>query len=203
MAETIDKAVQTLLTGGVIIYPTETLYALGCLYTRREALARITELKKRPRQKPLPLIIGDISQLGLVTSYESRELSLLAERFWPGPLSVLVPTLPGLPREIQDARGLTSIRVTPHPTARDLCLKAGGPLAATSANVGGKPAAEGPADLNDNLAWAVDMVIAGPPHPGGGPPSTVVKIEGPGELSIVRPGKITPEELKRAGFKVY
>jgi len=198
----LENALSVIAKRGCLIYPTETYFALGAGAFYPEAAARVFTLKAREKAKPLPLVLGSLDQLSLVTKDRSPELSLLAEKFWPGPLSVLVPALPSLPGEVQDERGLTSVRVTPHQTAAKLCLDAGLPLIATSANKTGHPPAVRPKDLDPELCRAVDLVLDKPPFPGGGPASTVVGMEPGMRLFVYRQGPVSVQALKKAGFEV-
>lgn len=198
----MQRACAVVTGGGVLVYPTETLYAIGCSGLDEAAAARVFALKNRDHSKPLPLIIAETEQLSLITNWMPDDLFELGQRFWPGPLSVLVPTLPGLPPQIQDRRGLTSVRVTPHPVAAELARRTGVPLVATSANISGKSAVARPSALDPALTAGVDDVLDVEPWPRGGDPSTVVGIERPGELTIYREGAISRAELEAAGFAV-
>lgn len=202
-ARRIARAVELVRGGGCLIYPTETLYGLGGDGLSPAVAARVAALKGRPAGKPLPLILGSLDMLPLVTDQAGEGLMRLAAAFWPGPLSVLAPALPSLPAEVRDSAGLTSVRVTPHPIAARLSREAGVPLIATSANLSGRPPACRPGDLDPVLAAAVDLVLDEPPWPGGGPPSTVVKVleHGAGlRIAVLRPGAVPVEALLRAGF---
>jgi len=198
----LEDGRRVIANRGCLIYPTETYYALGAGAFHAQTAARIFTLKARKRTKPLPLILGSPDQLCLVTKTRSPELSLLADTFWPGPLSILVPAVPSLPSEVKDARGLTSVRVTPHPTAAKLCLDAATPLIATSANKSGHPPAARPKDLDPELCRSVDLIIDKPPWPAGGPASTVVGIESGMRLVVHRQGPVSMQTLKKAGFEV-
>ncbi|MDY7000278.1 MAG: L-threonylcarbamoyladenylate synthase [Thermodesulfobacteriota bacterium] len=201
-SDSLKNGLSVIAGLGCLIYPTETYFALGAGAFHAKAASRVFRLKAREKAKPLPLILGSLDQLSLVTSMRSPELSLLAEKFWPGPLSVLVPAVASLPREVQDARGLTSVRVTPHPTAAKLCLDARLPLIATSANKSGHPPAVRPEDLDPELCRSVDFVLDEPPHPGGGPASTVVGMEPGMRLVMYRQGPVSETALREAGFEI-
>ncbi len=197
------RAVDLVRSGGCLIYPTETLYALGGDGRSAAVAARVQELKARPGDKPLPLILGGLDMLPLVTAALGEPLLRLARAFWPGPLSVLVPGLDSLPAAVKDRRGLTSVRVSPHPVAARLSREAGCPLIATSANPGGGRAAGRLEELDPGLARAVDLVLDEPPWPRGGEPSTVVEIVGQGgvaRLRVLRLGAVAEADLARAGF---
>ncbi|MEW5773915.1 MAG: L-threonylcarbamoyladenylate synthase [Thermodesulfobacteriota bacterium] len=203
IAQRFVCAVDLVRSGGCLIYPTETLYALGGDGRSDRAAARVQELKGRPGDKPLPLIIGGLDMLPLVTERAGEAFLRLVNAFWPGPLSVLVPALASLPAAVKDLRGMTSVRVSPHPVAARLSREAGCPLIATSANLSGQPPACRPGELDPVLARAADLVLDEPPWPGGGAPSTVVELleQGGGlRLKVLRLGAITEEALLRAGF---
>jgi len=142
-----------------------------------------------------------MDQLFLVTDLHDPDLELLARAFWPGPLSVLVPALKGLPALVHDRRGLTSVRVTPHPLAARLSLECAAPLIASSANISGRPAVADPGRLDPELVVRVDGVLAEKPWPSGGLPSTVVGLEGAGKLTVYREGAVSLAALRRAGFR--
>ena len=124
----------------------------------------------------------------------------LMEIFWPGSLSVIVPARPGLPGQLQDASGGISLRLTPHPQARELCLRVGSPLAATSANVSGDPAVSTLSGLSAAVCLGADYVLAGDPGPGGGRASTVVKPVAGRRVILFREGAVTVEQIVSAGF---
>jgi L-threonylcarbamoyladenylate synthase len=203
-----EAAGDVLRLGGVCVYPTETYFALGAAAAEPAALARVAAIKGRPADKPLPLLAADMEQVRgvLRAGFEATEafadLARLAGIFWPGPLSLVVPTREDLPPLVKDALGRTSIRVTPHPVAAALCRLAASPLAATSANVSGRPPAARPVDLDPGVCALADAVVVAPPEPAGGPASTVAVPGGGGRLAVVRLGAVTSEALAAAGFAV-
>ncbi len=193
----LEAAATSLLGGGVALYPTETLYALGCAAHREQACARIAALKGRPEAKPFPLLLADLDGLLSITDEAPEDLHLLAQHFWPGPLSVLVRTKDHLPPYVRDAEGYSSVRLTPHPTARELCRRVGPALVATSANKSGQPAAASPQELDPALLTGVDAALLSRPWPGGGAPSTLVRLLGRGRASILRAGAVGPQALAK------
>lgn len=186
---TLKAAVAAVLAGRCLVYPTETLYALGCDAGNEQAVSRIFSLKGRDPDKPLPLILGRADMLPLVATAPQAAVLDLAARFWPGPLTLVLPALPGLPRGVVDGRGRVAVRVTPHPLAARLSGLAGRPLVATSANLSGDPAPARPERVAEELA-ALGLV-AGEPWPAGGPPSTIVEPTGPDTLVIHREGAVS------------
>lgn len=203
MSTFLQQIIARILNGECMIFPTETLYAIGGDSLNPQTATRIRELKGRPEDKPLPLIIGDISQLERVTTEITSEVLRLARSFWPGPLSVLVKARPEFPATVKDDVGYTSVRWTPHTLAAKLCLDVGRPLIATSANISGRPAAVSPDHLDKELLERVPLAFLERPWPQGGLPSTVVRILGPTHLKIIRPGAIPADQLTKAGFDVY
>jgi len=196
----VQNMVKAVRSGGVVVYPTETLYALGCDAFHEEAVRRVAEIKGRPEAKPLPLIVGDLAGLARVTEVLARDALTLAELFWPGPLSILVRSGPQLPALVKDTQGFTSVRLSANPFAAELCRLAETALVATSANRSGRPAAADPADLDPELLAAVDRAWLDLPRPSGGPPSTVVRCLGGRRIEIVRSGAVPPSALEAAGF---
>uniref|UniRef100_A0A7C4ELM6 L-threonylcarbamoyladenylate synthase n=1 Tax=Fundidesulfovibrio putealis TaxID=270496 RepID=A0A7C4ELM6_9BACT len=202
------RAARVLAGNGCVVYPTETFYALGASVGSAKALERVNAIKGRPRSKPLPVIVGSMDQLGQVMAQDApswpgyEAARELMERFWPGSLSIIVPARKDLPAPLLDARGFVSIRQTPHPQARELCLRVGTPLAATSANVSGDEAVSDVGRLSPAVCLGADYVLAGDPQPAGGLASTVLRPAGGRELLLYRPGALPVEELERAGFVV-
>lgn len=196
----MQAAADSIRTGGVLIYPTETLYALGCAADNAEACARVAALKGRPQSKPFPLIVADMDGLRRLLAAPlppalEADLLLLAARFWPGPLSVLLPTRVGLPALVRDAQGLSSIRLSPHPLAGELCRRTGSALVATSANSSGQPPTADPRTLDPALLAGAAGSLLDPPWPAGGAPSTLVRLLGHGRLTILRAGAVPVSDL--------
>lgn len=197
-----QEAVNIIKTGGVLVYPTETLFAIGADAMDERAANRVARIKGRPVSKPLPLIIGNIDQLELVTESVSPELLKLAGEFWPGPLSILVKARAELPSAVKDSRGYTSVRWTEHPRAAELCLKAHAPLIATSANMSGKPGTGVAKELDEELTIMVEGIYNPEPGPKGGDPSTVIEILSGNRIKVYRDGVVARAELVRAGFVI-
>lgn len=134
----LRQAVKQLREGGIVIYPTETAYALGADATNAHAVRRIFEIKNRDWQKSLPLIVGSLTDAERVAHF-SRHATELAKRHWPGPLTLVLPVrassglAPGI---VSD--GMVALRVSSHPIARALARGLGKPITSTSANVSGE-----------------------------------------------------------------
>ncbi|MFW5900065.1 MAG: L-threonylcarbamoyladenylate synthase [Desulfovermiculus sp.] len=199
--KTLEQARQAITGGKVIIYPTETFYALGCNVFDRGAVERIVRIKGRPQNKPLPVIIGSMEQLQLVASEISNQAMDLARTFWPGPLSLILPARETLSSQAKDQAGLTSVRWSPHPVAQELCISSGVPLVGTSANLAGAEAVFRPEALDPRIMKEVDSVLTFPPYPQGGLPSSVVQVVGPQQLHVFRSGAVSEQHLQAAGWQ--
>ena len=198
----LDTAIQAILQGQVLIYPTETLYALGANALDHKAVERVVRIKGRAEDKPLPVIIGSLHQLPLIVSNVAQEVMDLVRIFWPGALSIVVPAHKYLSPLTQDDAGSTSVRWSPHPIAQSLCVQSGVPLVGTSANMAGDPPPSRPEDLDPGLAQSVDCFVAGPPYPKGGLPSTLVQVMGGKQLRLLRSGAVPERALQDAGWVV-
>ena len=201
MPTTLNQAVHIIKSGGVIIYPTETLYALGCNARNSLAVDRGFVIKDRPMSKPLPVIVGSWDQF-LELAEPDEDVLRIVRTFWPGPLSVLVKIKGPLSPRVRDDAGWTSVRFTPHPTAREICRLSGVPLVATSANPSGMPASARVADLDAQLCGSVDLVVDTPPFPGGGLPSTLIRVLSANAVHVLRPGVVSTSDFHEQGIEV-
>jgi L-threonylcarbamoyladenylate synthase len=193
--ERVRAAAAVLRRGGLVAYPTETFYALGALARDAGAVERLAHAKGRPETKPLPLIAADraaVEEVAVVLGPAAR----LAELFWPGPLTLVLPAREGVAPAITAGTGTVGIRVPGSDLARALARAAGSPLVATSANLDGAPPPTLAGELAPELRSRIDHVLDGGAAPGG-LPSTVVAIE-EGALRLVRAGAVPIEALERA-----
>lgn len=207
----MDETAALLRAGGVVVFPTETFFAVGCLALHAGAVGRVYRVKRRPHGLALPVIVGHVDQLAMVAARLDPVAEDLARRFWPGPLSVLLPAAPDVPALLTGGTGRVAVRLTPHPVARELCLLAGGPLAASSANISGRPTAARAAGLDPELRAGVAGVLDLPPAPPGGLPSTLVEPStgedgghgtGRPRLRVLRVGAVPVQALRDAGYAV-
>jgi len=191
----IDKGIQILKRGGVIAFPTDTVYGLGADAFRSKAVERIYEMKKRPRHLPLPLLIGDVEQLAVLAAKPLPEIALfLARRFWPGGLTLVVAKAAHLPGYLGNIN--IAVRVPAHPICLALIQAINNPLIGTSANISGKPSVVTAGEVRQQLGNEVDLIIDGGRCPGGSE-STVVDVTGGGAV-ILRHGIIPGDEINRA-----
>jgi L-threonylcarbamoyladenylate synthase len=201
MRHAFASQAQELVQGGLVIYPTETFYALGCLATIPAAVERVVAAKGRPGDKALPLIVSDWEMVARFLFLNADEAAL-ARKFWPGPLSIVARVDAQVSPLARDGEGFSAVRMTPHPIAAQLCRAAGGPLVSSSANRSGHPPVARPHDLDPELVrLSGAVVVDAAPWPAGGLPSTLVRFTDVG-LKILRQGAISAEEIVAAGFEV-
>ena len=183
--DVIRRAVASLGSGGVIAYPTETFYGLAASAFDFEGCRRVFEIKGRRRSHALPLILANTSQLADVAAVPSALMQCLAEKFWPGPLTLVVEALPGVAAASDD--GTVALRISSQAVARALALAAG-PVTSTSANVSGSPPAITAEEVEAGLSELVDLVLDGGAT-SGGRASTIVDITG-STPKLVREGRV-------------
>lgn len=190
---TVEQAIARLKAGGVVVFPTETSYGIGCRAYDAEAVSRVVAAKGRPDGKPLPILLPSVEDLR--QKHLETPLVVLAEAFWPGPLTLVVPAFPGLPAPITADTNMVGVRVSRHPIARALVRGLGEPLVATSANRSGQPAASTAEACDAAGLEGVDGMVDGGALSGAA--STVVGLDR-GELRIFREGPISRETLQAA-----
>ena len=196
----LAEAAKILQRGGVVIYPTETLFAIGCSVRCESAVRRVAACKGRGEAKPFPLIIGSREQLQQAAAENGEDAARLMKAFWPGGLSILLPARSELPSGLISREGLISLRWTSHPDAQALCCECGSPIVATSANISGQPAVTRSEDLEPELTSLADKVLRLPCSDHSGQPSTMVRPLGGGRLRLIREGTISARRLLDAGF---
>jgi L-threonylcarbamoyladenylate synthase len=191
----LDLAVEAIRAGLLVAVPTETVYGLACGLTD-SAVDRLMEAKGRDPGKGITLLVDDLADAaGLII--ESPVARRLAERFWPGPLTMVVPLLPGveLPYAVTGGTHAVGLRVPDQAFTRRLA-RALGPLPLTSANRSGEPDSRAAAEVQATVGAAVELIIDGGRSPGG-VPSTVVALEADGSWRLLRAGPVTDAELTR------
>ncbi len=204
----LQDAVQVLRGNGVLVYPTETFYAIGGNALSRDAVAAVYAAKERDKHFPLPVIIGDFSQLELIADCSSHHAMDLAECFWPGPLTILFTASASLPTLLTGGTGKVAVRLSSHPAARDLCLEAGFPLISSSANISNRPPVTDKARLDSVLLNSIGGALYdAAPLPEGGEPSTIVEVAntavGGRFIRILRQGAISADKLMDLGFACH
>lgn len=189
------EAVSILKSGGVISFPTDTVYSLGCDYRDGEAVARLYEVKGRPLRKALPLLIGSIDQIDEIALVVPEVARQLAARFWPGALTLVLKKQKSVPDFITAGECTVAVRVPAHPVPLAMVKGLGAPIVGTSANLSGQPSALTASAVSASLGNRVDMVIDGGRAPGG-KESTIVDVSTEPPV-ILRVGAISRSELKR------
>jgi L-threonylcarbamoyladenylate synthase len=192
--DAIQEAAKWILAGGVVALPTDTLYGLAADPFSADAVARVFVVKGRDAARALPLIAADVTQIARHLGRLSRAAERLAERFWPGPLTLLVAAPPALAPDVTGGSGKVGVRVPADEVARAICAACARPLTATSANVSGAPATSDPDEVERTLGDRLDLLIdTGPTR--GGAPSTIVDLT-TAEPALVRAGAIAWEEIQ-------
>ncbi len=190
----LRRAVEILRQGRLVAYPTDTLYGLAAVPTDAQAIERLFEAKGRPSDRGVPLLIASPADLALVAGDVPEVASGLMQTFWPGSLTIVLPTAPGY--ESPAIGETVALRVPDHPVPRELVRLLGGPITGTSANISGGADPLTADDVRSQLGDTVDLIIDGG-RCRGGRPSTVVDctVDPP---RVVREGAISREELVRA-----
>ncbi len=186
--EAVAAAVAVLRARGLVAMPTETVYGLACALDPH-ALDRLLEAKHRPRAKGITLLVDRLDQ-AVPFAVVTPAARALEDRFWPGPLTIVLAVRPGvlLPDAVTGGTGAVGIRVPDHSVPRGIARELG-PLPTTSANLSGQPDALSAGDVVAALDGSVGLVVDGGPSPGG-VPSTVVSLSGQGEFRLLRPGAL-------------
>jgi L-threonylcarbamoyladenylate synthase len=192
--EVIDRAVAVIRRGGMVALPTDTLYGLAVDPFDAGAVRRLFAVKGRDMTQAVPLIAADRAQVEQSLGALSPMAGVLADAFWPGPLTLLVARAPRLADEVAAGTDRVGVRVPAHAVARLLCRAAHGPLTATSANMSGRPPASAADALEPAIRERVDLVLNGGVSPGGAP-STIVDVTGP-RVRLVRAGAIPWERIE-------
>jgi L-threonylcarbamoyladenylate synthase len=187
-------AADILKHGGLVVFPTDTVYGLAALPFQAEYVERLYIVKGRNSARAIALLVPEPGDLARVSNAPSSTAMRLAERFWPGPLTLIVARDPSLP-EVLSPLPTIGVRIPDHPVALEL-LRITGPLAVTSANLSGQENTTTAQEALSQLKGRVDLIIDGGRTPGG-IPSTVVDCTGP-ETVILREGPITEREIQNA-----
>jgi len=187
-------AIDILTGGGLVAFPTDTVYGLGALAFDENAVGKLYDVKERGIEKAIPVLIGDFSQLERVASGANLICQKLAKRFWPGPLTIVVPRHPSIPDAVTTLPTV-GVRIPDFAPTREL-LRLTGPLAVTSANISGQSSPSTAPGVKAQLGGRISLILDGGVTPGG-MPSTVVDCS-KGQPVILREGPISLEELMDA-----
>ena len=195
----IDKGVKILQKGGVIAFPTDTVYGLGADASNATAVERIYQIKNRPKHRQFPLLIADVKELTLLVDPIPEIAWFLARRFWPGGLTLVLPKKDSVPVHL--AAGPTiAVRVPDHLVCRAIIQHLGNPIIGTSANISEQPAVLTAEEAEQQLGAKIDYIINGGRCPGG-KESTVVDVTRESPI-VLRQGIIPSDEIDEA-YKEY
>jgi L-threonylcarbamoyladenylate synthase len=187
-------AIEMLKNGRCVAFPTDTVYGLGALAFNENAVSRLSEVKGRTVEKAIPILIGDMSQLELVTVGANAQCAKLAKRFWPGPLTIVLPRHPSIPDAVTPLPTV-GVRIPNFLPTIEL-LKQTGPIAVSSANLTGRNSSSTARGVQAQLDGIIPLILDGGVTPGG-TPSTVVEFL-QGRPVILREGPISLEQILNA-----
>ena len=190
----LTRALTVLRGGGLVAFPTDTVYGVGALAFNGAAVESIYAAKQRPVEKAIPVLLSSVEELEKVARSVPPMVRRLAVMFWPGPLTMVLPKLSTLPESVSTTANV-AVRVPDHPAALALLSKAG-PLAVTSANLSGQPSPDSAEEVLRQLGGRIPLILEGGKTPGG-VPSTLVDCTGR-EPVILRPGPLSLPDLLKA-----
>ncbi len=191
--DALERAVQALRQGEAIAFPTDTVYGVGAHAFLPDAVRRLYEVKERPLQVPIPLLLPDARAMEQVCEEVPPLAREIAAHFWPGALSLVLRRSPRVPDIVTAGGPTVAVRVPDHPWVRELCRCLGAPLAATSANRHREAEPVTAAEVQAALGGRIPLIIDGGRCPGG-VPSTVLDLT-VSPPAILRPGPVTAEQL--------
>ena len=194
MERKIHQAIETLKNGGIVAFPTDTVYGLGANASSHDAILRIYEAKRRPRRLALPLLLADVSQLPSLARDIPEIAWLLAKHFLPGGLTLVLYKSPSVSSLITGGSEKIAVRVPAHPIPIALLEGLDAPITGTSANLTGRPSPLTTQEVHNQLGDRVDLIIDG--ECPGGVDSTVIDIT-TDPIRILREGAISSEEISR------
>lgn len=199
-ADRMQEAARMIQGGGLVAFPTETVYGLGADATNPVAAGKIYQAKGRPSDNPLIVHIGDISGLAEIAEDLPQTAYDLAEAFWPGPLTLIVKKNKRIPEATTGGLDTVAVRFPNHPVALALIRTSGCMIAAPSANASGRPSPTRASHVMEDLGGRIEMIIDGG-QVGIGIESTIVDLTG--EVpQILRPGYVTPDMIRRVTGEV-
>lgn len=193
--EQVKKGIAVLRQGGIIAYPTDTVYGLGASAFLTEAVERIFRVKERPLNMPLPLLLAGVKQIRAVTGPATPAARSLIKAFLPGALTLVLPAARSIPDIITAGGKTVAVRVPAHPVPLALIEGLGAPIVGTSANRSGLPSPLTADEVRSQLGDKIDFIIDGGKCPGG-KESTIVDVTGK-EPVVLREGAVPLEELRK------
>ena len=192
--EQVEQGISILKRGGVVAFPTDTVYGLGAGIGIDSAVERVYRIKGRPNSRALPLILADLYQFEKVAREVTPTARLLADNFWPGPLTLVLLKSDSVSDIITGGSETVAVRIPAHPIPVALARGVGTAVVGTSANLSGQPSALTAAEARAQLGDKADLIING--ECPGGKESTIVDLTGETPV-ILRQGAISREELRQ------
>jgi L-threonylcarbamoyladenylate synthase len=191
----VDRAIEILKNGGIVAFPTDTVYGLGCDVFNVRAVERIYQLKQRSIHLPLPVLLADLAQLADIVASVPETARYFMKRFWPGGLTLVLPKKDTLPDIITAGSNKVAVRIPDHAVPVSLIRGLGAPIIGTSANISDEPSPVTAEEVKQQIDGQVDLIIDMGRCPGG-LESTVVDVTG--EIPVIlRRGVISEEEIKK------
>jgi L-threonylcarbamoyladenylate synthase len=189
----LSRAIASLKSGNVIVFPTETVYGLGADALNPAAVEKVFQLKGRNPNSPIPVIVADQAMLQGVVEKIPPVARTLMEQFWPGPLTLVLPAAPGMPKQLLNRTGGVGVRISSQHIATELAQSFGRPLTATSANPSGQQAASTIEQAQNYFASDIEIFLDGGKLPSKTGSSVVEVIDD--RIKIIRAGEITVGQL--------
>ena len=189
----IELTVRLLRVGGVAAVPTDTLYGLAADSFNAGAIERVFAVKERPDGLALPVLLAGLQQLEMVSRHVPEEATVLAEAYWPGPLTLIVEKAEMVPSRLTAGQDTVAVRVPAHPVPRELARRLKRPITGTSANISGAPNPQSMAELRDQIGGKVDCVVECGPAPAG-TASTIIDLT-EGGPKLIREGAVPFAEI--------
>jgi L-threonylcarbamoyladenylate synthase len=194
LEQVLHYTADMLKKGGIIAYPTETFYGLGAKFDMEDSLKKLYDIKQRPEEKAMPLIIANKELLTVITASMNKTAVSLMDRFWPGPLTLIFPAKENLSEYITAGTHKVAVRIPGESFALYLAITASFPITATSANLSGTSPAQDAETVIRYFGDKIDLIIDGGTT-SGGLPSTIVDVTGD-EIKLLREGAVKKELLK-------
>jgi L-threonylcarbamoyladenylate synthase len=195
-ADTIGLAAVAIRDGGVVCFPTRCLYGLGADAFNPAAVERVFDIKQRPADMPLLVLINSPAQMDGLAKSIPRVAHVLMQRFWPGRLTLVLEAEDSIPARLTAGTGKIGIRLAAHPVARALVEAVAKPITGTSANLSGGTGCRQISELDPHIRRQVDLILDGGPLKGG-VGSTVVDVTGEAPV-VIREGEVSKPEIMAA-----
>ena len=196
----VEQGISILKQGGIVAFPTDTVYGLGACVSIHQAVERVYAVKERPRNMALPLLLADTSQVTEVANYVPPIAWLLIDNFLPGALTIVLHKSNSVPDIVAGGGATVAVRIPAHPVPVALATGLGTPIVGTSANLSGRPSPLTADEVYSQFGNKIDLVIDGGRCPGG-KESTVVDVTGETPV-VLREGAISREEIERVCGKI-